>query len=300
MLRSKFRATGRVEDLHRRPRRKITTPQQDRHMLITHLRDRKRNARQTARTTLGTHQRPISDQTVRNRLREHGLNARRPKVGIKLTARHRAVRRGWARRHARFTRAQWANVLFTDESRFTVSGHDGRGRVYRRRGERFAECCVQQRDRQRRASVMVWGGISFHNKTQLVVVNGNLNAARYQQEILRQHVIPYARANRGTILAQDNAPCHTARTTRQMLQANHVQTMEWPPCSPDMNPIEHVWDYIGRQARALREQRNAQELAADLVQVWNRLPQVMLQDYVTSMRQRCQEVIRANGGHTSY
>ena len=297
---AKFQATGSVHDIQRRPRRRVTTYRQDRQILLSHLRNRKRNARETARGIIGNHQRAISDETVRKRLRDNGVRARRPKVGIILTARHRALRMAWARRHVRFTRAQWANVLFTDESRFTVSGNDGRTRVYRRRGERFANCCITERDRYGRGSVMVWGGVSLHSKTQLVIVNGNLNAAQYQQQILTPHAIPHVQANRGMILVQDNAPVHTARATQQMLQNNNVRTLDWPPCSPDLNPIENVWDELGRRVRALPQQVNVLQLQGDLVQTWNSIPQRFLHNFIDSMRRRCQLVIRARGGHIEY
>ena len=55
-----------------------------------------------------------------------------------MTLRHRQVRLRWARAHRRWRRRDWTSVLFSDESRFNLSHADGRGRLYRRRGERFA------------------------------------------------------------------------------------------------------------------------------------------------------------------
>ena len=101
-------------------------------------------------------------------------------TGIVLNRRHRNARLNWARTHVRDTRAQWANVLFTDEKRFRLHGNDGRTRVYRRRGERFTDPCVVERDLQGGGSLMVWAGVSLHNKTDIVFVDGNLNAERYQ------------------------------------------------------------------------------------------------------------------------
>lgn len=124
---------------------------------------------------IGNHQRNISAQTVRNRRREVGLRARRPFVGVVLTPRHRQIRLQWARRHLRFTRTDWANVLFTDETRFNLRRSDGRLRVYRRRGERYSAPCVKEKGQFGGGPVMIWAGISLHTKTQAVVVNQNLN-----------------------------------------------------------------------------------------------------------------------------
>lgn len=111
---------------------------------------------------IGNHQRNISTQPVRNQLREFGLRARRPFVGIVLTQRHRQIWLQWARRHLRFTRADWANVLFTDETRFNLRRSDGRLRVYRRRGERYSAPCVKEKGQFRRFCDDLGGNFFAH------------------------------------------------------------------------------------------------------------------------------------------
>jgi len=114
-LASKYKRTGSVANLPRRPRGRVTTRRQYRFMVLSHLRQRKRTSVEKAITTFGTHGRPISSNTVRSRQRSVGIRARRPYRGY-----HRRARVRWARTHLRFTRAAWAQVLFTDESRFNV------------------------------------------------------------------------------------------------------------------------------------------------------------------------------------
>jgi transposase len=57
------------------------------------------------------------------------------------------------------------------------------------------------------------------------------------------------------VLMQDNSTSHTARTTQQMLQGHNIRILDWPPCIPDLNPIEHVWDEIDRRVRQLPSSR---------------------------------------------
>ena len=102
-----------------------------------------------------------------------------------LTNRHKAQRLNWARAHLRWIRRQWGSVLFTDESKFNVQNCDGRYRVYRERGQRFTENYVQKRNRGGGGSVHVWAGITQFNKTNLVILNGNVNARRYIDNVLR-------------------------------------------------------------------------------------------------------------------
>ena len=152
-LRQRFQQTGGVADRRRPDRPKVTNPRTDRFITLTHLRRRFQTATSSAR------QYGISKQTVLQRLRQarQSIWPRRPYVEQVLTARHRAARLQWAQQHFRSGRQQWARVLFSDESRFSLSYHEARIRVFRRRGERFADNCLIERDRFRGGSVMVLG-----------------------------------------------------------------------------------------------------------------------------------------------
>ena len=86
-------------------------------------------------------------------------------------------------------------------------------------------------------SVMVWGGISLTGKTELVIIEGNLNAVRYRNEILEPVGIPYLQnLGHNSIQQDDNARPHRARIFTEYLQNLGVERMEWPAVSPDLNP----------------------------------------------------------------
>ena len=91
----------------------------------------------------------------------------------------------------------------------------------------------------------------------MVVIRGNLNARCYIIEVLRPHVIPFLR-NKGPAVTfqHDNARPHTALITQQLLAQNNVDVLPWPAVSPDLNPIEHVWDELGLRARTFNHQIN--------------------------------------------
>ena len=194
-------------------------------------------------------------------------------------------------------------LLFTDESRFTVSTNDGRRRVWRRRRERYAACNRVQVDAYGGGSVMVWAGICLGSRTDLhVFQNGGITAQRYRDEILEPIVRPFAAAmGAGFILMQDNARPHTARLSMAFLDSEGIDVMEWPARSPDLNPIEHCWDMLGRRTRSKNPPpRTMNELRDALVQQWAVMPQEDIDRVVRSMHNRCNECVNARGGHTSY
>ena len=120
--RQRFQQTGGVVDRRRPGRPRVTNPQTDRFITLTHLRRRFQTMTSSAR------QHGISKQTVLRRLRQalQPIRPRKPYVGQVLTARHRAACLQWAQHHFRWGRQQWARVLFSDEARFNLSHHDGR------------------------------------------------------------------------------------------------------------------------------------------------------------------------------
>jgi hypothetical protein len=174
---------------------RVTTDQQVSHIRLQHLRNRFKTAVSTARESPGRHNPRISSATVRHRLRENGLRARRPFRGPLLTPRHRQQRLAWARTHLQWTRQRWQEVLFSDESRFCISNADGRIRVWRRQNERLAACCINEVDRWGGTNVMIWAAVSFRYKSPLHFCDRSLTGQRYRDEILAPYGVPMFQAH---------------------------------------------------------------------------------------------------------
>jgi hypothetical protein len=97
---------------------------------------------------------------------------------------------------------------------------------------------------------MVWGGITAHSRTPLVILAGNLTGMRYRDEIVQPYVIPFIQAQANNVtFQQDNARPHVARVVRAYLTQQNVDLLPWPAVSPDLSPIEHVWDEMERRLR---------------------------------------------------
>ena len=147
------------------------------------------------------------------------------------------------------------------------------------------------------------GGIIDRGKTNLIVVQGNLNAQGYIKQILLPEVVPFLKRHGPAMLMHDSARPHVARICRQFLNRNNVNVLPWPAVSPDMNPIQHIWDYLGRKVRArgnVHNLRDLRDLEKALIQEWNNIPNVFIRRYVRSMRSRLAACINSRGGHTRY
>jgi hypothetical protein len=157
---------------------------------------------------------------------------------------------------------------------------------------------------------MIWGGISVEERTEAVFIVGaargrnrrSFTAARYVGEILADHVVPYAGfVGDQSMLMHDNAKPHTARITREYLVEVGLRVLEWPACSPDLNPIEHLWDELKRRVRAgVPVGMSIPELMVAVEEEWHNIPQERIVNLIRSMPNRMKAVVRARGGNTRY
>lgn len=299
----RWRETGEVERRRGQGRKRSTTALDDRFIRMQTLRNRRQTAVQSSNQLEEVRETRVSERTVRRRLNEAGLKARRTKKAPQLQRRHRVARLAFARQYENWNEDQWRNVLFTDESRFCVNSIDGRERVYRRAGEQNEQFNFTPTVSFGGGSIMVWGGIHLGGRTELVVVDGGaLTADRYIQEILHEHVVPLG-VNMGEnfLLMHDNARPHVARRVNNYLNQVGIPTMDWPACSPDLNPIEHVWDMLGRRLRSkIPAVQNLEEVRTALLEIWENLPQELVDNLIRSMGRRMAAVRRARGGNTRY
>ena len=154
------------------------------------------------------------------------------------------------------------------------------------------------------AEVASWNrdGRSHVERTDLKVIDGNLNAARYRDEIIAPIVLPFLRRHSFShVFQHDNARPHVARVSMDFLNDNNSRTLPWPALSPDLKLIKHLWDELGRRVRnGLNPPETLDDLRWALIQEWNNIPQTFIRKLIGSMRRRCQAVIHARGGHTHY
>lgn len=289
----------------RRPgqgRTRITSRVQDRFITLRALRERFITSRRLQMQLSEVHNIQVSLNTVRRRLTEQNLHVRIPATGPTLNAGHRRARLQFGRDHVNWNIEDWSRVLFTDESRFCLYNSDRRVRVVRRPNERYAQCNIRAIMPFNGGSVMVWGGITYDARTNLVpILDGSLTSRRYIGEILSEHVVPFAHNRNNFILMHDNARPHTARIVNDYLDNSNIEILNWPARSPDLNPIEHLWDNIGRQLRNRQPPpASLYDVQQIITEIWNELNQDVIRNLISSMHRRCEAVIASRGGNTRY
>ncbi|KAH0818446.1 hypothetical protein GEV33_004345 [Tenebrio molitor] len=97
-----------------------------------------------------------------------------------------------------------------------------------------------------------WKNVLFTEAhTDLVFVeNGAMTAHRYILECVESHVVPYVPfIGENFLFMDDNARPHKARIVVRYLEQVGIRLLPWPANSPDLNPIEHVWDFLGKRVR---------------------------------------------------
>ena len=240
---------------------------------------------------------PVSTRTISRRLVAGGLHSRRPLRRLPLTPQHRRQRLEWCQTRATWM-TEWRNVVFSDESRFCLSSDSRRIRVWRRRGDRSNPAVTVERPTARQRGIMVWGAIAYNSMSPLVRIQGTMRAQRYVDNVLRPVAIPYLQGMPNAIFQQDNARPHTAHMCQHALQG--IQMLPWPPYSPDLSPIEHVWDVIGRRLQTLPLPRSEDELWQMVEREWRAIPQDTIRTLIDSMPRRVSSCIAVRGGPTSY
>ncbi|GFU61425.1 transposable element Tcb2 transposase [Trichonephila clavipes] len=299
----KFQTTGTAIRGFSSGRPRGTTPADDRYIVLQARRNRRQTAGEIARHTTQATGRPISRFTVARRLHGGGLFARRPVRCVPLTPAHRRRRSLWCRKHRNWRDNEWGRVLFTDESRFSLSSDSHRILIWRERGSRNHPSNIIERDRYGGRGVLVWGAIMLGSRTDLNIFDaGSVNGTRYRNEIL----LPYVRLFRGAMGLQflfmdDNAPCHRTVAAEQLLETEDIERMDWPARSPDLNPIEHVWDFLDRRlaARTLPPV-TIRELRLALQDEWAAMPQQLIDTLILSMGRRCETCLAVRRDHIPY
>ncbi|CAB5315070.1 unnamed protein product [Rhizophagus irregularis] len=177
---------------------------------------------------------------------------------------------------------------------------DGQARVWRSPRETYNKDCIQSTVKFGGGSIMFWGVLGWHGVGPLIVVEGNMDSDEYVN-ILDNHFISWVDNYPNSIFQQDGASCHTSTYTVWWMRTHNIPILDWVAQSPDLNPIENLWNHLDSQVRKRKPvPRSKQELIEVIQDEWRKITIETCQRLILSMPNRVKAVIKAKGGHTKY
>jgi hypothetical protein len=234
----------------------------------------------------------VSARTVCRRLNEIDL------LSCVQRAEHENIRArlSFAQGYSRWSEDDWSRVMFSDETHFPL-GHQGREYVQRPPGAGLDPKYTRKENERLEGKVSLWGCICAEGLGHAELYVDTLNAHRYQT-ILGLNLVSSAHQfwPKGQWwFQQDNWTVHTAGTSRDWFHNHGVDLIEWPAWSPDLNPIEELWNDLKRRVYG-RHPRTMEQLEQFITEEWAATDLNFIARICRNMPHRLQQVI-SNEGH---
>jgi len=246
------------------------------------------------------HKVEVGVRRIQQILRSSGLfKWTKMKVAPKLKPIDMENRVKWAESMLNLRRSDWRVFIFSDEKKFNLDGPDG-NRYYWH--DLRKEPSVFSKRHSGGGSIMIWSTISYTDQGPVVEVKGRMKGPDYVK-MLDEHLVDLAAkiGHKHWVFQQDNAPCHRANVTKEWFEANNIRVLDWPPYSPDLNPIENWWGAMVREVyKDGRQFQSIPELRAEVLRVANTMDKTPLKKLFDSMLDRCIAVVKAGGARTGY
>lgn len=301
MVISRQKLSGSTENCPRSGRPKKMTERDNRHL----VNDVKKNRHASLQDITNNTALEVSLSTIRHTLHEHGLNSRIAAKKPFINNVNKAKRLAFAYKHQKMTINDWKNILWTDESSFEIGKNSRQVRTWRLPSERFHSSCLTPSFKSGRQTVMIWGCFMWGKRGPLVVLpKGSINGAKYI-EVMEEAMLDFwmeQSEERGYVIIQeDNAPIHTCKQAKQWRESRDMVSLTWPPNSPDLNPIEHVWYLIKGIIQKMNPRPTTLPSLKDAIKkAWDEYDLDTMNRLVESMPDRITAVIKAHGGNTKY
>lgn len=234
----------------------------------------------------------LSKYLRRNKIR-YSLIPQKPK----LSKKHIQKRLEYAKQYENWTKEDWRKVVFLDETS-VILGKAYKKKAWKKRGEqRFfyknKDFCISY--------FKAFSFISFYGKGELVFVQGKWNSDNYI-DILNKSLIGKLKDFDGKdfYLVQDQDRCHISKKTMEFIKDKGVNTLNHPPNSPDLNPIENCWFIIKKRLSKRTDSYNEKIVKKMMTEEWEKIDESLLQRLVDSMVERIKKVIEVDGNITKY
>jgi transposase len=244
-------------------------------------------------------------QTMVKILKEHYLQSFKAIKKPLLTQRHVEMRLRWANEHLNFSVEDWKRWSFSDESSVELDCSEGIKRFIIERSQRLEPEFIQRNRQMGGGKIMVWSYIHWNGIGPLIFIRGGINGHKYK-EILNRNVLPHLLEQmdeNGDVqyYQDDGASAHDCEEVIEFCAAKGIQRPYWPPNSPDMNPIEHVWGWIKHKLSNLDVlPNNIEELKTAIQEIWGTIDQESIRKLYRGMPNRIKVLHEKQGKNTKF
>lgn len=196
-------------------------------------------------------------------------------------------------------RLDWTKIIWSDEKKFNLDGPDG-FRYYWHDLRKDKK--IFSKRTHGGGSVMVWAAFGSKGKSNIVFINGRMNSENYTT-LLKRHLLSIVDkiGREKCKFQQDNSSIHVSKYAKKWFRTNQINLIEWPPVSPDLNPIENLWGILVRRVYQNGKHFNSiSELKEKIIETWQNISIKEIKTLVDSMSDRVIDVIAKNGRATKY
>jgi transposase len=246
----------------------------------------------------------ISTKTIGRMLIQLGYRSRKAVRKPFISKKNAQRRLLWCKLFQKWTLKDWKRVIWSDECSIQLWQASRDLRIRRTTLEQFHPDCVAPTVKHGGGSLMVWACFNWDRLGPIIVIEGSVKQEKYI-EILENHLLPFwkrtKRRVRSPIFQDDGAPAHTARSVATWKRSKEIRSFRWPAQSPDLNPIEHLWQILKTRIQQRNPRpKNLYELKECIYEEWSQLDPSIMRSLVSSMTRRIRSVIIAKGYQTKY
>jgi transposase len=290
-----------------RPR--VLSEVDERYCVRKATKDRLDNAVKVAKTLEIDHGIKVSPDTVRRAFKIAGLGSLEKKKKPMLSQKNVRKRLAWCKAHVHWTLDDWKRVIWSDETKINRFNSDGRTWAWIRDGETVKSRHVKPTVKHGGGSIMLWSAITYAGVGWMCRIEGNMDKTLYKEilEDEQKKTVDYTceklKLRRDQVIFQhDNDPKHTSNLVKDYLQEQDYQVMDWPPQSPDLNPIENMWQLLKLRLNEYETPtRGMNMLYERSSEIWyNTIKVEEVQKVIESIPNRIKACIKNKGYWTKY